>query len=43
MRLIDSPIYTGCHKYYPFGLGCYHLKMNLHDGIKRIKLMTTAI
>ena len=35
--------YSGCHKYVPFGFGCYHLKMNMHNGIKRIKLMTTAI
>ena len=31
------------HKCVPFGLGCYHLKMNRHNGIKRIKLITTAI
>jgi hypothetical protein len=35
--------YSGCHKYVPFGFGCYDLKMNLHNGIKRIKLMATAM
>ncbi len=35
--------HSGCPKYVPFGLSYYHLKMKMHNGMKRIKLMTTAI